>query len=107
MARAGGLSILGRKAAMCAQSLAARKAVGAFLSIVGSKPCGSSMSERLRQHADNSAFAEAALRPSIPRSFAATELPWIAEEEGHTIDAVLATLSMESGCSSSVGASLA
>jgi hypothetical protein len=50
------------------------------------------MSERPHQHVDDSAFAEAAFQPSIPRSFAATQLSWITEEEGHTIDEVLATL---------------
>jgi hypothetical protein len=38
--------------------------------------------------------AVTALEPGVPTSFVATRLPWITKEEGHTIDEVLATLSM-------------
>jgi hypothetical protein len=34
------------------------------------------------------------LEPGVPTAFVATRLPWITKEEGHTIDEVLATLSM-------------
>ena len=64
----------GSKTALCAQSLATPELVGAFSSIAGRR--GSARAK----HAE-----------------VFTQLPWITEEEGHTIDAVLATLRMKCG----------